>query len=224
MWTVVVEGSGNSKRVNLEQFASAFQLVLTTLSFLLVFRLNRAAVRFWSVRQQWGKLVEVGRQLSAGAAAHCGHAPAARDALVAWTCAFAVASKDMLRGNEAVCADQLAGILSPADCAAASTAAHPPLFCAAAMRAALAAALGPGAAPDAGPAGELLSLPAALAYATHRAAVMRTLEVHVDELVGQTGGMERIKSTPLPIVYVSHLRTYLLGYLVLMPLVYIGHW
>jgi predicted membrane chloride channel (bestrophin family) len=53
---------------------------------------------------------------------------------------------------------------------------------------------------------------------------MRTLEVHIDELVGQTGGMERVKATPLPIVYVSHLRTFLLGYLLFMPMVYISHW
>jgi putative membrane protein len=218
------QASGRSHAVNLDQFTSAFGLVLTTLSFLLVFRLNRAAVRYWTVRQQWGKLVEVGRQLSAGAAAHCAHAPAARDALCAWTCAFAVASKDMLRGSAELDAAELAGILPSADCAAASAAAHMPLFCAAALRAALAAALGPAAAPELRDGDGAAALAVALATCTHRAALVRTLEVHIDELVGQTGGMERVKATPLPVVYVAHLRTFLLSYLLLMPLVYVSHW
>ena len=197
--------------------------MLTTLSFLLVFRLNRAAVRFWSTRQMWGKLVEVGRQLTAGAAQHCSHHPEARDALVAWTCAFAVASKDMLRGHAALNAAQLSGILSPAECAAASAAAHMPLYCATAMRTALTAALGADATVPADGAAAI-SVQRAIALASHRAAVFRTLEVHIDEMIGQTGGMERIKATPLPRVYTTHLRTFLLGYLLFMPLVYISHW
>jgi putative membrane protein len=40
----------------------------------------------------------------------------------------------------------------------------------------------------------------------------------------QVGGMERIRATPLPLVYVAHLRTFLLCYLLFMPLVYISHW
>ena len=220
LWTVPVMCSGASSRVNLEQFVSAYNVTLTTLSFLIVFRVNRAAVRFWDCRQMWGKLIEVGRQLTAGAALHCRHAPAARDALAAWTCAFAVASKDLLRGNAALDARQLTGILGTADCAVTSQAAHMPLFCAAAMRAALVAALGP----DAAPAAPDAPLAAAVAAATHRAACLRTLDVHVDEMIGQVGGMERIRATPLPLVYVAHLRTFLLCYLLFMPLVYIGQW
>ena len=221
LWVVPVMSARASGHINLDQFVGAYNLVLTTLSFLLVFRLNRAAIRFWSCRQLWGKLIEVGRQLTAGAALHCRHAPAARDALAAWTCAFAVASKDLLRGNAALDAAQPRGILSSHDCAAASQARHMPLFCAAAMRAALVTALGPGALSAAEADAPLA---AALATATHRAACLRTLDVHVDELIGQVGGMERIRATPLPLVYVAHLRTFLLCYLLFMPLVYVGHW
>ena len=221
LWTVPVMASGQSARVNLEQFVSAYNLVLTTLSFLLVFRMNRAAVRFWDCRQMWGKLIEVGRQLTAGAAQHCRERPAARDALAAWTCAFAVASKDLLRGNAVLDAAQLQGILGTADAAAASQAVHMPLYCAAAMRAALVAALGPSAL---SPAEADAPAAVAVATATHRAACMRTLDVHVDELIGQVGGMERIRATPLPLVYVTHLRTFLLCYLLFMPLVYVSHW
>merc|ERR1712038_1271281 len=36
------------------------------------------------------------------------------------------------------------------------------------------------------------------------------------------GGLERVKSTPLPIVFVTHLRTFLMVYLLSMPYLY-GH-
>ena len=55
-------------------------------------------------------------------------------------------------------------------------------------------------------------------------AVFAVLQLRIDELVGTTGGMERIKGTPLPIAYVSHLRTFLLGYLLVMPLLYVHSW
>jgi hypothetical protein len=41
--------------------------------------------------------------------------------------------------------------------------------------------------------------------------VMRELSHHVDNLLAQCGAMERIRGTKLPIVYVSHLRTFLAG-------------
>ncbi len=225
--------SGRVSALNLDQFNSAYNLVLTTMSFLLVFRLNRAAVRFWSTRQMWGKLVEVVRQLACCAATHLAHAPVQRDAVCAWACAFAVASKDFLRGHANVDAEELSGILKPADCALASASPHPPLFCASAMRTALTAALGPEcvlldaerhAARNGAPADAAADLRFVVAASTHRSAVMRVMETHIDELVGCTGGMERIKATPLPVVYVSHLRTFLLGYLLLMPVVYLHVW
>ena len=41
------------------------------------------------------------------------------------------------------------------------------------------------------------------------------LNVHLDTLTGAWGACERINSTPLPLVYVVHLRTFLLLYLIL---------
>lgn len=222
--TIPLELTHTSEYVDLARFSSAFSLVLTTLSFLLVFRLNRSATRFWETRQQWGKLVEVTRQLGAGAAAHCAHAPKLRDATCAWACAFAVASKDLLRGHTVLDADELEGVLSKEDARATSASPHPPLFCAAAMRAALAAALGPDATLRAAKQMGADGAAWAVAAAQHRAAVWALLEGHVDTLVGQVGGMERIRATPLPLVYVAHLRTFLGLFLCALPLVYVSSW
>ena len=145
LWTIptLVISSSQGRGLDLSRYASAFALVLTTLSFLLVFRLNRSAERYWSGRQLWGKLVEVSRQLSCGAATHLAHAPEQRDALCAWVCAFALLSKRHLRGDSSWSAQALAGILSKADADAAAAHAHAPLFAASGMRRALAASLGP---------------------------------------------------------------------------------
>lgn len=63
-----------------------------------------------------------------------------------------------------------------------------------------------------------------LLHPQHSAAVMSGLERHVDDLVNLCGAMERIRSTRLPIVYVSHLRTFLVGYLLSLPFVYVAYW
>ena len=194
--------------VDLGAYATAHSALQTVLSFLLVFRLNRSAERFWATRQLWGKLVEVARQLSATAATHLSGPDG--DALLAWCCAFAVASKCLLRGGALpALEDALAGILTKEECAAVAGALSPSLFCASGMCASLASACAPGG-----------DVPSALQLT----AVFGVLQLRIDELVGCIGGMERIKATPLPIAYVSHLRTFLLGYLVCMPLVYLHSW
>ena len=58
----------------------------------------------------------------------------------------------------------------------------------------------------------------------HSATLMHTARGHVDVLVDVAGAMERIKATRLPIVYVAHLRTFLLVYILSMPFVYVSLW
>ena len=51
--------------INVETVTSLYNLVLTTaLAFLLVFRLNRVAVRWWDTRTMWGTIVADVRILS----------------------------------------------------------------------------------------------------------------------------------------------------------------
>lgn len=65
-------------------YSAGYSLVLTVVGFLLVFRLNRAAIRFWDSRTAWGKLVEAGRLLAEQACVHCSHDVALRDDIIRW--------------------------------------------------------------------------------------------------------------------------------------------
>ena len=56
------------------------------------------------------------------------------------------------------------------------------------------------------------------------AQVFGALTRQIDLLTGTFGGMERINNTPLPFVYVSHLRTSLTVYLTLVPIVFAPIW
>jgi putative membrane protein len=57
-----------------------------------------------------------------------------------------------------------------------------------------------------------------IAYASE----MRLMEKHLNNLILLMGGLERVRATPLPIVFVTHLRTFLMVYLLSMPYLY-GH-
>ena len=58
--------------------------------------------------------------------------------------------------------------------------------------------------------------------ATSYSSIMRYMEKMIDVIILEFGGLERVKGTPLPIVYVSHLRLFLLGYLLSLPYIF-GH-
>ena len=56
------------------------------------------------------------------------------------------------------------------------------------------------------------------------AQLMQTMEKDIASLIDHCGTMERIKATRLPIAYVSHLRTILMGFVLCLPFVYEGYW
>jgi len=64
------------------------------------------------------------------------------------------------------------------------------------------------------------SVPLAIAYTSE----MKHYERYMHSLVTNVGGMERVRSTPLPIVYVTHLRTFLFLFLLTMPYIYGNAW
>ena len=53
---------------------------------------------------------------------------------------------------------------------------------------------------------------------------LQECESYVSQLVAQVSGMEKIRSTPLPIAYVAHLRTFLFAYCVFLPYVWVSEW
>jgi ion channel-forming bestrophin family protein len=291
LWVVLVEFvlAPHSYLYLVEDFASYetyFALVLnSSLAFLLVFRLNRSAERFWQARASWGMIVAVSRTMVSGVLVHAttlsqqreqqqqqrrqrrqnlpsnknthhhhdhpttthttGTASTAtttptsnveyhRDEVIRWIAAFSVSSMHFIRGLSDLAPDTLCGILSQDQLQALETQPHGPLYAADQIRWHLK---------------ELFRMdsngndnenededgndednthhhhPApgvVLAVHQHFAATQHfdTLEVQVNELVKEIGALERIRATPLPLVYVSHLRTFLLCFLIATPYVW----
>ena len=211
-WTTIYELALPTRRASLESFEIVYQLVFTTMGFLLVFRLARAAVRFWDCRTAFGSFNVGARNLVDYLLAHApdGGDARASDDVCRWTCAYIVASKEFLRGSREVPRAQVAGVLREEEARAVEDARHPPMFCATEMRRAL-----------------------IRAFDVHGASVQETIRMemrlkacnaHVDFIVANEGALERLRTTKLPMVYVMHLRTFLCAYCASMPFVFVRRW
>lgn len=212
-WTILYcVGAVSTREAAMRSFEAAYSLVFTALGFLLVFRLSRAAVRFWECRTCFGNIVIGSRNFVDYLLASAkGREVEAIEDACAWLCAFAVCSKQFLRAQRDVPAEQLAGILSEDDRLRAENARHPPLFCIMMVRRAISRAFG-------AEKGESVS------DAVRGESISRGLNAQVDFLVLNEGALERLRSTKLPMVYVVHLRTFLVGYLLTMPFVFASQW
>jgi len=198
--------------------------LLTPVSFLLVFRLGRAAVRFWDSRTAFGKLVEICRVVMSTAAVSCKHQHRHDlcNTFARWICAFPIATKNFLRPDLPCASGQsrrqeIGPLLSDRDAKDMLTPVN-----------------GGGSMEFIAPI-HVLDRIRELAYIlsfgeiddntnNHQKgiAIYRQLNGQIDTLCGAWGAMERIAGTPLPFVYVVHLRTFLLLYLFLWNLQGIG--
>ncbi|CAB9499612.1 UPF0187 protein [Seminavis robusta] len=191
---------------------TVYSLVLkTSLAFLLVFRLNRCAVRYWETRTMWGNVTRVSRSLASAILTHCGDQPHYRDQAIRWTGAYCVACMHFIRRETKIPSAELAGFLKRPELDQIEHAEHAPLFVASQIRYYLRKTL----AVDA-------STPAGVAYA--RVTHMNYMSSLIDILIEQISGMERIRSTPLPVVYTSHLRTFLFVYMMFLPYIWVHEW
>ena len=196
--------------------------LLVPVSFLLVFRLGRAAVRFWDARTAVGKIVEICRAFISTAAVTCGgdgdHTIVEMDALVddiaALTALFPISVKNFLQpstrkgwNTEDLLKKrrfEIGSLLLDEDANAVLNASDTntgPIIVLNKLR-------------------KLVwKLTMSRAEKIHidgpRDMLYQQLNVHLDTLTGAWGACERINSTPLPLVYVVHLRTFLLLYLIL---------
>jgi putative membrane protein len=191
---------------------TVYSLVLkTSLAFLLVFRLNRCAMRFWDARGLWGNLTHQTRNLVGAILLYGSHCPKHRDAAIRWGASLCVASKNFIRSDHEYPPDELAGFLSRDQVTRLSEASHGPLFAASMCRHYLSKVFFIDE-----------TTPPGLAHAyTLR---LQECESYVARLVEQVSGMEKIRSTPLPIVYVTHLRTFLITYAIFLPWVWVHEW
>jgi putative membrane protein len=211
VWTCLIEGPLKDKFIiEPETVNSLYTLVLTTtLAFLLVFRLNRVAVRWWETRRMWGSIIANSRTLAGAILEHMNHAPDHRDAALSYVAAYAVACKHHIRNEKKYDPNELAGFLSPEQVRILSSSNHPCLLAAAKLRHALQLAF-------------QVSPATKAAVGSAYSSEMRMMEKHIFNLINEMGGLERVRSSPLPIVYVTHLRTFLMIYLLSMPYLY-GH-
>lgn len=120
----------NISKKELGSWETFFGIALNaTLSLLLVFRLNRAATRWWLSRQFFGVLMAKARNLTCGLVL-AKHNPTARDDAIRWLAAFAVFTMEFLRGCHKLNDDLFAGVLSPREKSMAEQTSHPPLYAA----------------------------------------------------------------------------------------------
>merc|ERR1740121_3061763 len=114
MWTLILQKYKNVISMkNVAIWEIMFSSVVNSIiSFLLVFRLHRVAMRFWEARGMWGKILVTSRCLVQSILVHTNHAPEARDKAIAYVAAFAISTKHYIRGQQEIPDDELAGILT----------------------------------------------------------------------------------------------------------------
>lgn len=168
-------------------------------------------MRFWEARSLWGAMTHCTRNLVGGILMYCNHSPRNRDLAIRWASSFCVAAMHSIRNERDYNPDELAGFLSRSQISKMQDANHAPMYAASMVRQYLRKAFKIDA-----------KTPAGLAHAY--AIQMNTLEQYVSELIAHVSGMEKIRSTPLPIAYVSHLRTFLFIYCLLLPYVWVKDW
>jgi len=160
----------------------------TTLALFLVFRLNRAAVRWWDARTFWGRMTADYRSLASAIIIY-NEDPTHADEFLRWMLAFLVSTRCIMRGQK-LTPSIVAGILTLDEVTRTNANAHIGLVCTHHARHHLKRSLPP-------------SSP-----------IVLLLNETVNSIALSSGGLERIRGTPLPLAFVAHLRTFLLFYLV----------
>ena len=230
-------------------WSEIFNLLLnTTLGFLLVFRLNRSATRFWLARQSWGIILVKCRAMVSTILLYGKHQPVARDACLQWIAVFAITTMHYIRGyttvqhlaTEPAMLECYVGLLTQEELQRMFhpiTVTNPTQYAADQIRCYLAILF---AANDDNTTGnnssnnsnrnrdrDDTSTMASTNTTNLATALLRTqqliaLEQQLNVMIDEEGAMERIKGTPLPLVYVTHLRTWLLLYLLSLPYFWIA--
>lgn len=174
---------------------AGFAVVGSLLGFLIVFRMNSSANRYWEGRSHWGMLINTSRSL-----ARCGavYAPPAQD-LAPLIAGYVVSIKLTLRDVRDM--DELKAYLSPELYAHVVHFGNPPSAVAAAISQWIAQRRNEG------------KLDSSQVY---------HMEELLARMVDAQGGCEKIKKTPLPFVYAAMIKQLILVYLIALPVVLCG--
>jgi putative membrane protein len=179
-------------------------LVGVALGLLLVFRTNASYDRYWEGRRQWGAIINETRNLSRGVRSYLARgAPDLVGPILDWTAAFPYAAMNVLRQSPVPGPGlaALASRLPAAEVEAVAASPHAPLAVATRISLHLAEARDRGAISD---------------------IVLAMLDANVQQLIDYLGACERIRNTPLPFVYVVHLRRALILYCFTLPFILVG--
>lgn len=192
-WSVVVVAGHHLFRT-MEIQPTSHGLVGVALGLLLVFRTNASYDRYWEGRRQWGNVINESRNLGRAARAYLAGESELLEEIGLWTTQFPYALMNSLRG--AVGLGPSASRLPAAEVEAVLAAGNVALGVAARISERLVRARDRGVISD---------------Y------VAVTLDQNVQLLVDYMGSCERIHKTPLPFVYVIHLRRSLILYCFTLP-------
>jgi putative membrane protein len=183
-----------------------------TLAFLLVFRLNRAATRYWIGREFWGRVVARVRTVAGEVLTYGGHDRYNREEALRWLAALPLTIMFHIRSERTSDSPSCyKGVLSEEGLQRIDLNENKMLFVGEEVRHYLNKIFQVDA---------HTPVPLALTRSQH----LHRLSLMLDDLLDAGGGMERIRGTPLPMVYVSHLRTFLLLQLNLFPYVWGPSW
>ncbi|MES2791638.1 MAG: bestrophin family ion channel [Planctomycetota bacterium] len=174
---------------------AGYAVVGSLLGFLIVFRMNSSANRYWEGRSHWGMLINSTRSLARCAAVY---APPAQD-LALLIGGYVLSLKQTLRDSRDL--DELQSYLSGELYSKALRFGNPPSAIAAAMSQWIA---------ERYQAGKIDSVQ------------VRHMEDLLARIVDSQGGCEKIKKTPLPFVYAAMIKQLILVYLITLPIVLCG--
>lgn len=216
----------NETTIRRNYIEGVLELVLTsTMAFLLVFRLNRSATRFWMARGSWGVIVVKCRAMVSSILLHGSHDPYHRDQAIRWIAAFAISTMNLTR-DQNIDPKTVEGILEKDELNHLNAANHSPLHAAEHIRFHLWQLFGPvdtteySTAEDDTTSGDWIrsqNVANTIAISDFRSKQLIFLEEQLNVMIDEEGALERIKGTPLPLVYVSHLRTWLMLFLLTLP-------
>ena len=174
---------------------AGYAVIGSLLGFLIVFRMNSSAGRYWEGRSHWGMLVNSTRSL-----ARCGtvYAPPAQD-LALLIGGYVLSLKQTLRDTRDL--DELQSYLPGELYSKVIRFGNPPTAIAVALSQWVAERFRTG---------QIDSIQ------------VRHMEDLIARMVDAQGGCEKIKKTPLPFVYAAMIKQLILVYLVTLPIVLCG--
>jgi len=202
IWSAAVVGLHNllvPREISLAIPETAHSLISVALGLLLVLRTNASYDRFWEGRKQWGAIVNASRNLARGVSVYFAEAPDLVRSLALWTAAFSRATMHHLRGQ--VDLGKVAAELPHDDVQGVLAERRLPLAVSRRLTGLIAEGRKRGLISD---------------------FQQATLDQNVQLLVDAFGACERIHNTPMPFVYVVHLRRALIVYCLTLPFALVG--